>query len=61
MYEEHFDWSRRVPVHNKKIMAKHIIFLACFVFEDIGQVLIQVRAYKLHTTVERGAHGLSDT
>ena len=39
--ESQFDCDARKPDKQKKIMAKQIIFLACFIFEDIGQVLIQ--------------------
>ena len=36
-----FDFVRGKQVSDKKAVAKYIIFLAAFVFEDIGQVLIQ--------------------
>ena len=36
-----FDFARGKQVSDKKAKAKYIIFLAAFVFEDIGQVLIQ--------------------
>ena len=39
--KESFDFARGKQVSDKKAMAKYIIFLAAFVFEDIGQVLIQ--------------------
>ena len=41
--EEEFDSLARKPVRQRKTRGKQIIFLACFVFEDIGQVLLQER------------------
>ena len=39
--KDSFDFARGKQVSDKKAMAKYIIFLAAFVLEDIGQVLIQ--------------------
>ena len=36
-----FDFARGKEIADKKTRAKYVIFLAAFVFEDIGQVLIQ--------------------
>ena len=36
-----FDFARGKQITDKKTRAKYVIFLAAFVFEDIGQVLIQ--------------------
>ena len=45
MARNHFDWVTMKPVPNRKTIAKMVIFLACFIFEDIGQVLLQELAY----------------
>ena len=36
-----FDFAKGKQITDKKTRAKYVIFLAAFVFEDIGQVLIQ--------------------
>ena len=36
-----FDFARGKQITDEKTRAKYVIFLAAFVFEDIGQVLIQ--------------------
>ena len=36
-----FDFARGKEIADTKTNAKYVIFLAAFVFEDIGQVLIQ--------------------
>ena len=36
-----FDFARGKQTTDEKTRAKYVIFLAAFVFEDIGQVLIQ--------------------
>ena len=45
MAQYHFDWAKLKPATNRKTLAKEVIFLACFIFEDIGQVLLQEGAY----------------
>ena len=42
MIKNQYDWLTMKTVSNKKTLSKLIIFIACFVLEDIGQVLLQV-------------------
>ena len=41
MVKNQFDWFTMKPLDNKKTLTQQVIFLACFIFEDIGQVLLQ--------------------
>ena len=41
LVKNQFDWFTMKPVDNKKTLTQQVIFLACFIFEDIGQVLLQ--------------------
>ena len=47
-----FDFARGKQITDKKTRAKYVIFLAAFVFEDIGQVLIQ-EMYRLNRSFYR--------
>ena len=49
MIKNQFDWFTMKPCGNKKTLTKQIIFLACFIFEDIGQVLLQEKLHFVKT------------
>jgi len=50
MVKNQFDWFTMKPRDNEKTLTEQVIFLAGFIFEDIGQVLLQYIFYEQFMT-----------